>query len=141
MNSIKTLEDELYLVGLVGIVLAIIGSIVYFKIYPIFATEMVCSFYKSTGFYCPGCGGTRASIALVHGHILRSFYFHPMVLYALIIYGGFMTTHTFEKLHIGKCKGWKFKPWFIYAGLFLFVGNWVLKNVLLIAFHMQMPLA
>ena len=31
-----------------------------------------CTFHKFTGMYCPGCGDTRAVIALVHGDILLS---------------------------------------------------------------------
>ncbi|HEU6447639.1 MAG TPA: DUF2752 domain-containing protein [Verrucomicrobiae bacterium] len=28
----------------------------------------VCMFHKTTGLNCPGCGGTRAFYALLHGH-------------------------------------------------------------------------
>ena len=43
-----------------------------------------CLFHMVTGYYCPGCGGTRAVIALMHGHVIRSFIFHPLVPYAAI---------------------------------------------------------
>ena len=33
-----------------------------------------CMFRKITGFYCVGCGGTRAFNYLVHLHILKSLY-------------------------------------------------------------------
>lgn len=32
----------------------------------------LCSFYASTGLYCPGCGGTRAAHELLHGHWSRA---------------------------------------------------------------------
>lgn len=32
-----------------------------------------CMTYKMTGFYCPGCGETRALHALLHGHIIQAF--------------------------------------------------------------------
>ena len=41
-----------------------------------------CFFHRITGYYCPGCGGTRATSALLHGHFLQSLYFHPFVGYA-----------------------------------------------------------
>ena len=28
-----------------------------------------CSFHKLTGYWCTGCGNTRSTIALLHGHI------------------------------------------------------------------------
>lgn len=42
-----------------------------------------CLFHFITGLYCPGCGGTRAIRALFHGEILKSFCYHPFVLYAV----------------------------------------------------------
>ena len=32
-----------------------------------------CSFHALTGFFCPGCGSTRAMYPLVHGHPLAAF--------------------------------------------------------------------
>ena len=31
-----------------------------------------CLFHKLTGFYCPGCGGTRALSSLLHGDLKSS---------------------------------------------------------------------
>ena len=38
-----------------------------------------CLFHLATGYYCPGCGGTRAITSLLHGQILNSFLYHPVV--------------------------------------------------------------
>ena len=35
-----------------------------------------CLFHELTGFYCPGCGGTRAVLALLAGHPVLSFLYH-----------------------------------------------------------------
>ena len=32
----------------------------------------VCTFYATTGLYCPGCGATRATHDLLHGHFLSA---------------------------------------------------------------------
>lgn len=40
-----------------------------------------CIFHKATGLYCPGCGGTRALLALLSGHPVLSFLYHPLVDY------------------------------------------------------------
>lgn len=31
-----------------------------------------CTFYQTTGLLCPGCGGLRATHALLHGHLLEA---------------------------------------------------------------------
>ena len=40
-----------------------------------------CLFHFFTGFYCPGCGGTRAVRLLLKGDLAGSFQYHPFVLY------------------------------------------------------------
>mgnify|MGYP001135663182 CR=1 FL=1 len=45
---------------------------------------MPCLFRLLTGFYCPGCGGTRALWALLSGHPLLSFLYHPLVPYSTL---------------------------------------------------------
>lgn len=49
----------------------------YFHIELYSASE--CYMYRMTGYYCPGCGGTRAVQALVHVELLRSLRCHPVV--------------------------------------------------------------
>ena len=38
-----------------------------------------CPFNYLTGLQCPGCGGTRALHALLHGDIAGAFAFNPML--------------------------------------------------------------
>ncbi|MBQ8040800.1 MAG: DUF2752 domain-containing protein, partial [Lachnospiraceae bacterium] len=64
----------------------------------------LCTFYKTTGFYCPGCGGTRAVFALFRGDILKSLFYHPVVPYGAIVGVWFMITQTMERLSRGKWK-------------------------------------
>jgi hypothetical protein len=37
-----------------------------------------CPFKVATGLPCPGCGLTRSSVALLHGDLGTSLYFHPL---------------------------------------------------------------
>ena len=40
-----------------------------------------CLFHLLTGLYCPGCGGTRAFLALLRGDLSLSLSYHPLVAY------------------------------------------------------------
>lgn len=138
MNVQKTVEDELYSIGLWFLGIGSILMLLYFKFLVPILPSGYCFFWKVLGIYCPGCGGTRAVEALFHGKVLTSLWYHPMVLYGLIVFGGFMLTHTLERMHIPHIKGWRFRQWYLWTALGIILGNWVLKNILLLGFHITL---
>lgn len=132
-----TLERQLYRMG--GCFLAVGLALAAFYLYVVVPNfPYPCLFLSLSGFYCPGCGGTRALEALLHGKILLSLRYHPAVLYGAVIFFGFMGTHTLEILQIGRARGWKFHAWYLYAGIAIILGNWLVQNVLLHCFGMPM---
>lgn len=49
-----------------------------------------CFFYSITGYYCPGCGMTRALNALMHANVKAAFAFNSLIFILLplfILYG------------------------------------------------------
>jgi hypothetical protein len=38
-----------------------------------------CFLLSTTGYYCPACGGTRATYDLLHGDVAGAFARHPVV--------------------------------------------------------------
>jgi hypothetical protein len=91
-----------------------------------------CFFHKYTGYYCPGCGGTRAVIALFHGNFLRAAWYHPLVPYGAVLYLWFMVSNTIEILSGERWKiGMHFRETYLYIALGILAVNWVIKNVLL----------
>ena len=48
-------------------------------------TDSLCWFQALFGLPCPGCGSTRAAIALFHGHFSEAFAFHPLIPLSLAI--------------------------------------------------------
>jgi len=118
-----------------------IGVLLFFfsaKLIQIFHVDLnqvfpLCGFYRITGYYCPGCGGTRAVVALLHLHILQSLRCHPLVLYTMVILGAFWIGKTLE-IVIGRQK-WRMrlKPVYLYLALVIVLVQWIVKNGLLYA--------
>ena len=102
-NEQKKIDNVLYILGLSGTVICcvylLISKITGFRIenylYP-------CLFHTVTGYYCPGCGGTRAVCALFQGHFLISFLEHPFVPYAAVLCAWFLLSQTIE--HTISCR-------------------------------------
>lgn len=127
------LERQLYKAGIIALLTCSIAGYVYLRlILPIYSPP--CAIYTLTGIYCPGCGGTRATEALLHGHVLHSLWYHPLVLYTAVMFVGFMGTQTLARLHVGRIKGWKFHNWYLWVALGIIIVNWIMKNILLFGF-------
>ena len=126
----KSLEDELFFIGLVSIAVgAVVWAVYYFRLRYLLPT-IPCFFSNVLGFYCPGCGGTRAVYALVHGRFLKAVWYHPLVPYGAVIGGGFMLTQGLYRLGVKYIKPWKFHNWYLNGAVVIFVCNFLIKNLL-----------
>ena len=138
MHKKRSLEEELYITGLLFLIIGSIGAFLYLKVIVPYVPLFPCVLYEFLGVYCPGCGGTRALEAFFRGEFLLSLWYHPLIVYSMVIYGGFMLTHTLEKLHVPGIKGWKFHVGQIYGAVVVLILNFIIKNVLLLCFHITL---
>ena len=91
-----------------------------------------CTLHNLTGYYCPGCGGTRAVYALLHGHILCSLFYHPIVVYTAVFFGWFMLSQTIQKASRGRYAiGMHYRDLYLWAALAIVLLNWLVKNLIL----------
>ena len=98
-----------------------------------------CLFHLLTGLYCPGCGGTRAAYALLCGKPLLSFYYHPIVLYTVVVGAAFLVTQTIGRLSRGRFRAVvHFRPAYLWIALALVVINCFVKNFILLYFHIPL---
>ena len=135
-----SVEGRLYEVGLglllIAPILLVLSRHLHAK-FPIL--RMPCLLHTLTGYYCPGCGGTRAVHALLHLQLLRSFCYHPLVPYAAAVYLWFMVSHTIDKLsrhhlHIGM----KWNAGWLWAALVILAINVLVKDGALLLFHVDL---
>ena len=132
-EKVKTDENALYIIGWILIAFLFAAAVAYILWPGLFEDLPPCLFHKLTGFYCPGCGGTRAVISLLRGRFLTSFLYHPFVLYTALIGEWFMITQTVERLSKGRMAiGLKYRDWYLWVALVLVVINCLVKNVLLL---------
>lgn len=129
----KEEEKNLYYLGwiLLGILLVFLIAVKFLPgRYPGFFW-VPCVFRELTGYYCPGCGGTRACMALLKGQILKSFFCHPVVPYGAAVYGWYMISHTVEYLSRGKLKiGIRYREAYIKIAAGIIVVQWIVRNLL-----------
>ena len=80
MKKDTSQDIYLYIIGWVGIGLSIIYLFLKYALHvDLIDFAGPCVLNMLTGFYCPGCGGTRAMFALAKGDILKSFVYQPFV--------------------------------------------------------------
>lgn len=133
-------ETALFYVG--WALLAMTGVIwVLLRLFPIPFQKLLlpCAVKTLLGIYCPGCGGTRAVSALLHGDFLTSFLCHPLVPYTAAVGGWFLISQTIERLTRHRLKvGMKYRDGYIWAALVIVAVNFVVKNLLLIFWHIDL---
>jgi hypothetical protein len=96
-----------------------------------------CVLHMTTGLYCPGCGGTRATDALLRGHWIQSLYYHPVVVYTVVMMLAYMISHTLNILTHEKIKAMMFRPWYFYVMIGIILIQWIVKNAIYIATGVQ----
>lgn len=89
-----------------------------------------CRFLKYTGLYCPWCGGTRAVKAFLKGNLIESLYYHPIVIYVVLIGFLFMICRVISYFYPIKTKKY-YSNTYIFLGFVVVIVNWLIKNIML----------
>lgn len=129
-ESIK-INNTLYKLGIVLILLALLFYILI-KINRVNLVNIVipCLINKVTGYYCPGCGSTRALQSLINGKILQSLRYHPVVFYGIVLFLWYMFTNTIQKISKGRFMiGMNYKDTYIWIGFGIMIINFLFKNI------------
>lgn len=133
-NKEVTVEAVLFKVGIIGLAV-LVALMLADRFFPMQMgrIKLPCMFNVITGYYCPGCGGTRAFKALLGGHLIKSFTYNPIVLYGMGLYVWFMGSHILERVTKGKIKGLKYRHIYLWLMFVILILNFCVRNHLL--FH------
>lgn len=89
-----------------------------------------CVIRDFIGIYCPGCGGTRAVMALLQGDVFASFIYYPLLSVTLLLtlyWDGVLVLSLIRK----NTALYRFAPWQIWLSVpILLLVQWILRNVL-----------
>ena len=128
----RSLERTLYFSGLAAILVVAAAVIVTYIFRDRIPDEFfMCPVHSLTGYFCPGCGGTRAAVYLFTGQIIKSLIANPAVTYAIVIVTVFMVSMTAEILSKGKIRGMTFRYFYITIAIVLLIADLIVKNAVL----------
>ncbi len=90
----------------------------------------VCTFRRIFGMDCPGCGLTRAFVALAHGRVAAGWHYHPVgvLLFAAVL--AQVPYRFWQLVRLSRGRGEFRHPLLAGTGAFLVVAlfvQWVLK--------------
>ena len=90
-----------------------------------------CRIASRFGIYCPGCGGSRAVVALLSGRILRSFLYHPSVLISAACLAFYDAHLSLFLLGRGRMPSRRLGLWLFGACIASVIVGCAIKNALL----------
>ena len=131
-------EKTVYILGIISIcVILVFFLILYCLNIDIFHINLPCQIYSATGFYCPGCGGTRAFKYLLQGDILKSLKYHPFVIYAVGMGSVYMILNTISLLRGKGFSGMRVKSIYFLLAPIIIVGQFLIKNLIILLFGIK----
>lgn len=93
-----------------------------------------CSFKTHFGMYCPGCGGTRALIALLQGDVIQSLKYNPIILLFILDILSMTLLSIVENRSQEKYRGVKIRLFVNLSFLLFIILFFITRNVLLYKF-------
>lgn len=112
------------------LLLTLVAVLYFYNNNPAEVKYPTCPFLFLTGYYCPGCGSSRAFHHLIHGRIQKAFSYNPLmvlsipfVIYILIAEIGFYFNNK------PVIRGFAFTKKFYMLLLFIIMIYWILRNI------------
>lgn len=104
-------------------------GLLYYLFVVITTIKIPCFFYVLTGLYCPGCGVTRMSVALLQLDFERAFYYHPVLLCSLPLLGVCFGYQALRYVKTGETKLLWWQNTIIWLVIVALVSFCVYRNI------------
>lgn len=98
--------------------------LVVFACFVVFVFDYHCPFQAIFSLPCPGCGMTRALIALLQGHLALSIQWHFMLIPSLFLLGLYLVLRLKKKESL---KTWQ--NLILYTWVFLMLIYWIWRLI------------
>lgn len=88
-----------------------------------------CLFFESTGLHCPGCGGIRATLSLLHGDLSAAVYYNPLVVLFYLLLALWYLLFAWNALFRRQYRPpFRFRSWQGFTILAVVLVYWVVRN-------------
>ena len=139
IDNFKKLNKNQKIQFIIEIILFFIISIIWIlviknNIYFSKINNIPCYIYYATGYYCPGCGGTRSVDAFLHFDFLASLIYHPVPIISFIIYLRSLISLVLYLFHGNKEKIKEININDIMILDFIILACFIARNVLVLMF-------
>lgn len=104
------------------------GAVVFFFNPSTHGFYPTCLFHALTGLNCPGCGGTRALYALLHGHFRLALKDNALFMLALVALAVWSARFVWLKSR-NRPVAFNVSPKFLWASLILALVFMVVRNL------------
>ena len=114
-----------------NIYLLIISTLIilYFIFNEIIGIDIPCIFHKLTGLLCPGCGLTRMVKEILHGNLIKAYYYNQLLFISLPIFIILFLNLIYSNFK--NIKSWLFKipNYFYYMYIGLIIVFTIIRNI------------
>lgn len=138
-NHSYQIQKKIYYCILLLTLAALVALFLYHYFdYAFYGIKPPCGFKVLFHCYCPGCGGTRAVDAFLHGNLIQSILYHPVIVYlfAMFVLYFIPASYTFLIKNNGQLY-YKFHINTLWGLLALIVIHFVGRNILLLCFNID----
>lgn len=122
-----------WLLRLLFLVVPLVGLFYYYHFFGSNNNEgLSCTFYKDTGWLCPGCGGQRALHALLHGNLLEALQYNVMIIlyFPLLAFMYIALVEVYIVKNSSFLAKYALPNWFAYFFIVAILVFFILRNIL-----------
>lgn len=109
---------RLFLAGILYCILMLVSDI-----------RIPCIFYKITGVQCPGCGMSRAILALMHGKWKQAFYYNRLSITLLPVLLLYLLYRSKKYIYDGRVNFHLWEIVFLLCSFIVTIGYGVTRNM------------